>query len=275
MDYRQALRLSLLYPWVMNLTEAEVKAILVDDEPAVRSGLYEMVQQNFAWISLVGEAGSIPEAVRLIHQHKPDLIFLDIEMPGYSGLQLLEFFNAPEISFDIIFVTAYNEYAIQAFKVAAFDYLLKPVSLHDLTQTLERYQHTRHKLKIPDRMDLLKRSFLYAEAPSKLAVSSTSGIDFIDLNDVLFFEASGSYTRIVLTDARTITASKSLGEFENLLERTPGFFRPHRSFLINLQHVKKLNSKEGDLIQMKDNSEIPLSRYRKGEFELLMLKMKI
>ncbi|MCS6973028.1 MAG: response regulator [Cyclobacteriaceae bacterium] len=260
----------------MNSTElSDIKALIVDDEASVRKGLHEMLQKNFSWIITAGEASNIPEAVRLIHQHRPDLVFLDIEMPGYSGLQLLEFFDQKEITFDIIFVTAYNDYAIQAFKVSAFDYLLKPVSLHDLNQTLNRYRTSFQKQKISDRMELLKKSILNAEKPTRLAVSSVSGIDFIDLEQIVFFEASGSYTRIVLSSGDCVIASKPLGEFEQVLEHHTIFFRAHRSYLINLNQVQKFSTKEGEFILMKNQTEIPLSRYRKSEFDELMLKLRI
>lgn len=260
----------------MHSTEnIEIKALLVDDESVVRSGLREMLQQNFSWIVIAGEASNIPEAVKLVHQHKPDLIFLDIEMPGYSGLQLLEFFDERDLTFDIIFVTAYNDYAIQAFKVSAFDYLLKPVNLGDLTQTLHRYRHSLHRDKISDRMELLRKSYLSSEMPSRLAISSLSGIDFIDLDQVILFEASGSYTRIVIADGGTVIASKPLGEFENVLEHHTSFFRTHRSYIINLRYVNKFSTKEGDVIHMKDGTDVPLSRYRRNEFDELMMKLRV
>src|SRR6188472_2098647 len=111
----------------METPNRQIHVLLVDDEKVVRSALREILDKNFPFVTVVGEAASVPEAVREIQKHTPDLIFLDIEMPGYSGLQLLEFFNPQQITFDIVFVTAFNEYAIRAFKIAAFDYLLKPV----------------------------------------------------------------------------------------------------------------------------------------------------
>lgn len=252
-----------------------IKVLLVDDEKPVRGALRELLNRNFPSIIVIGEAGSVPEAVREIHQHNPDLIFLDIEMPGYSGLQLLEFFNPQQVTFDIIFVTAFNEYAIQAFKISAFDYLLKPVNTEDLKQTLERYELMQHKQKLIERIGLLKESFVNEKAPTQIAISSLQGMDFIQLTNIITLEASGNYTTIILANGDNIVSSKPLGEFEELLKNNTNFFRAHRSHIINLNHVRKLSSKEGDLIILNREIEVPLSRYRKKEFESAISNYKI
>jgi two-component system LytT family response regulator len=250
------------------------RVVIIDDEPPVRSVLREILQNKFPSIQVVSEAGNVPEAVREIHKQNPDLLFLDIEMPGYSGLQLPEFFNQNEINFDIIFVTAYSEFAIQAFKIAAFDYLLKPVNTEDLEQTLERYFQTKKKEKITERLSLLKQSYQPEALITQLAISSLHGIDFIDLKNIIAFEASGAYTVIVLTDGQLV-ASKPIGEFENILQYHRFFFRPHRSYLINLHFVKKLSTREGDMIIMNNNMQVPLSRYKKKEFDDIISSYKV
>lgn len=253
-----------------------IKVLLVDDEKPVRAALRELLNRNFPSIIVSGEAGSVPEAVREIHQHSPDLIFLDIEMPGYSGLQLLEFFNPQQVTFDIIFVTAYNEYAIQAFKISAFDYLLKPVNTEDLKQTLTRYTGMQTPQQhLQERLNLIKESYTDAKPPTQIAVSSLQGIDFIQLENVIVLEASGAYTTLVLSEGDNIVSSKSLGEFETLLKNNLNFFRAHRSFLINLNKVRKLSSKEGDVIMLSKEIEVPLSRYRKKDFEAAIARYKI
>lgn len=252
-----------------------IKVLLVDDEKPVRSALRELLNRNFPDIIVVGEAGSVPEAVREIHQHNPDLIFLDIEMPGYSGLQLLEFFNAQQVTFDIVFVTAFNEYAIQAFKISAFDYLLKPVNTDDLKETLARYTGAHKSQHLQERINLIKESYNDAKPPTQIAVSSLQGIDFIQLENIIVLEASGAYTTLVLSEGDSIVSSKPLGEFETLLKNNLNFFRAHRSFLINLNKVRKLSSKEGDVIMLAKEIEVPLSRYRKKDFEAAIARFKI
>ncbi|MCZ8022058.1 MAG: LytTR family DNA-binding domain-containing protein [Cyclobacteriaceae bacterium] len=259
-----------------SLTSFEtIRALLVDDEKAVRSALREILHQNFPAIQVVGEAASIPEAVREIHTHNPTLIFLDIEMPGYSGLQLVEFFNPQEINFDIIFVTAFNEYAIQAFKISAFDYLLKPVNTLDLEQTLSRYAGKVQKQKIVERVKLLKESYTHEKLPAQIAVSFAQGIDFVQLENIITLEASGTYTTIRLKEGSSIIASKPLGEFETLLQNHTSFFRAHRSYIINLKYVRKFSNKEGDVIILLNELEVPLSRYRKKEFESAIAEFRI
>jgi len=244
-----------------------IKALLIDDETGVRSALREMLVRHFPTVEIVGEAANIPEAVRAIHQHQPDLLFLDIEMPGYTGLQILEFFNSSEIKFDIIFVTAYNEYAIQAFKVSAFDYLLKPIHLPDLHNTLKRYSESHHQQKLEQRVALLQESLQQDDKLTRLAVSSANGIDLIQLEKIIYFEADGPYTTIHLHQKEQVVASKSIGDFEQLLEKNPQFFRAHRSYLVNLSFVNRISSKEGDIIHLVNGSQVPLSRYKKKDFE--------
>lgn len=252
-----------------------ITALIVDDEKAVRSALQEILKLHFPFVTIVGEAASIPEAVREIHKAHPKLVFLDIEMPGYSGLQLLDFFNPVEIDFDIVFVTAFNEYAIQAFKISAFDYLLKPVNTEDLKKTLERYVGKQHKKQLMERVKLLKDSLTTEKAPTQIAITSLQGIDFIQLQNIVALEASGTYTTLILAEGDTIVSSKPLGEFEELLKRNTNFFRAHRSHLINLIHVRKLSSKEGDMILLSNGIEVPLSRYRKKDFESAIAEFKI
>ncbi len=252
-----------------------ITVLIVDDEKAVRSALQEILKLNFPFVTIVGEAASIPEAVREIHALHPQLVFLDIEMPGYSGLQLLDFFNPAEIDFDIVFVTAFNEYAIQAFKISAFDYLLKPVNTEDLKKTLERYLGKQHRQQLIERIKLLKDSLTNEKFPTQIAVSSLQGIDFIHLQNIIALEASGTYTTLILAEGDAIVSSKPLGEFEELLKRNTNFFRVHRSHLINLHHVKKLSSKEGDNILLSKGIEVPLSRYRKKEFDQAIASFKI
>lgn len=244
----------------------KIRVLLVDDEKPVRMALREIIQRNFDFIEIVGEAANIPEAVREVHAQKPDILFLDIDMPGYTGLQILEFFNPHEVTFDIIFVTAYNEYALQAFKTSAFDYLLKPVNPEELKQTLQRYQSKQRHNLLAERVQLLRKSY-DGETPTQLAISSLQGIEFITMDDIVFLEASGTYTTIVLSDKTQVVSSKPLGEFEELLSKKANFFRAHRSFIVNLRYVKKLSNKDGDIIIMSSGAEIPLSRYRKKDFD--------
>ena len=246
-----------------------IRTLLVDDEASVRSVLGSLLG-SFPEVEVVGEAANVPEAVKQIQVHQPELVFLDIEMPGYTGLQLLDFFPPESITFGIIFVTAYNEYAIQAFKLSAFDYLLKPVNKAELGETLARYLASHRRQSVVERTALLKDTYGKDTLPARIAVSSHTGIDFVDLEQLVMLEASGAYTNLHLVGGRCLVTSKPLGEFEQLLQQKPGFFRCHRSYLISLHHVVRLDTTEGDMIVMNNNVRIPLSRYRKKEFEELI-----
>lgn len=252
----------------------KITAIIVDDESAARVLLKQMLS-SFDFVEVLGEASNIPEAVRIIHQTKPDIVFLDIEMPGYTGIQLLEFFNPQDVKFDIIFVTAYNEYAIQAFKISAFDYLLKPVNPADLKDCLNRFVDSRTTHQLIERATLLKGVYLNEDLPKKIAVTSLQGIDFIDLQNLVNLEAAGTYTNLFLCNGGKIVSSKPLGDFEELLGKHSNFFRSHRSHIINLNHVRKLSSKEGDVIIMDTDQEVPISRYRKRDFDRAISDFRI
>lgn len=253
---------------------AKITAIVVDDEKSARSVLIQTIEET-QLLKIVGEASSVPEAVKLINRLKPELVFLDIEMPGYSGLQLLEFFNENEITFDIIFVTAYNEYAINAFKLSAFDYLLKPVDEDEVEATLNRYVSQRGKSRTTEQAALLKEAYTKDKTLSRIAVASTYGVDFIEVDQIVYLEAKNNYTEIYRADGSKITASKTLSDFESLLMPSGFFFRTHRTYLINLREVSRLNAKDGLYIELKSGAEIPLSRYRRKDFEDLFEKFKV
>lgn len=255
-----------------NLTSYSV--IVVDDEPPVR-GLLRDLLRLLPGPEVVGEAGNVQEAVRLIHRVKPQVVFLDIEMPGYTGLQLLDFFNEEEIDFEIIFVTAYDEYAIQAFKLAAFDYLLKPVDEDLLAATLERYQAKQQAPATNDRIQLLKGAYSNPVTVEKIAISATYGVEFLVVEEIAYLEAQSNYTRVVKKDGHDVVASKPLSQFESLLMPRGNFFRAHRSFLINLHEVKKLNLKDGVTIELESGTDVPLSRLKRKEFEAWYQTMKI
>jgi len=246
-------------------TSDVIDVLIVDDEPDVRTVLKSALI-NFDFINIVGEADNVPEAVRKIHKLQPKLIFLDIEMPDYSGLQLVEFFNPDEIQFEIIFVTAYDEYALEAFRVSAFDYLLKPINQTQLNTSLKSFRKKKTDHKLIERVQQFKNTY-ESEAPiDKLAISTSEGIEFIKLDEIILMEASNVYTTIFNISGKKVVASKPIGEFESMLQNNPTFYRPHRSFLINLQHIHKLDTTEGDIIYMNKDFQVPLSRYKKKEF---------
>lgn len=250
-------------------TATKLKAIIVDDEKTARIHL-SCALKAIPLVELVGEATNVPDAVKLIHKEKPNVVFLDIEMPGYSGLQLLDFFNKDEITFTIIFVTAYNEYAIQAFKMSAFDYLLKPVEDEILEQTIERYTNQEIKSKTSSQIALLKNIFKEERPINKVAISSVYGVEFVNVDDIISFEAKGNYTEVIDSDQNTILTSKPLTDFESMLEPFNLFFRTHRSAIVNIKAVNRLNTKDGLYLELTNGSCFPLSRNRKKAFDKMI-----
>ena len=252
----------------MYYENSKIKSIIVDDESAVRTVLNNSLKK-IEEIELVGQASNIQEAVKLIHKFQPSLVFLDIEMPGFSGLQLIDFFNEEEVTFDIVFVTAYNEYAIEAFKISAFDYLLKPVDDELLLDTIKRFKNKRGNQRLPERMKSLNQLY-EGDVLNRIAIPSLQGIDFIKVEDILYLEAAGNYTNVVNTSSQKIVASKALKHFDEILKSNSKFFRPHRSFIVNIDRIKKLSTYQGDILIMENEDEIPVSRYKKKEFQALL-----
>jgi two-component system LytT family response regulator len=242
----------------------EIKAIIIDDELHARTLLSKILNMSFPEIKIVGEGENLPKAVELIYSLKPDLVFFDIEMPNYSGLQINDFITADR-NFDIIFVTAYNQFAVNAIKISAFDYLLKPIQIDELTATIKRYKE-KYKLSteniISKKLEVLSQN-LKPNNPKKLIIQTHQGIHYFELDNIVYLEASGMYTIIHSKDGQFV-ASKPLKEFEEIL--SSNYFRIHRSYIVNCDFITKYSNKEGGAITLSNGSSLPLSRNRKDDF---------
>ena len=223
------------------------KAIIIDDEEMARALLQGMVAEYCDNVETVELCKDLPTGVKAIRKHKPDIVFLDIEMPGHSGLELLDFFDENEINFSIIFVTAYNKYAIQAFKLSAIDYLLKPIEVEDLRTAIKLVE--KNKAANLENFKILKENLNSTNSKKKIAFNSLNSFSFVELSDILFFQGDGSYTKVFLKEGKTITISKGLKNFETLLAESPEFYRCHKSFLVNLNHITDyIKTNSGHLI---------------------------
>jgi two-component system, LytTR family, response regulator len=232
--------------------EGQIKAIIVDDEVNARLVLKGMLEELYPEVVIAAEAKNIPEAVKAIHKHEPNLVFLDIEMPGHSGLEILEFFDRDNIKFKIIFVTAYSEYAINAFELSAIDYLLKPVRKEHLQRAISRLEPN-----VTHNYNTLFNN-LYEPNNKKIVLKTGDGMLFINLDEIIYLKADGSYTNFYLTDGQVILVSKKLIEYERL-EQIGRFMRIHRSHIINLNHIKKILKADGGFIVMSNNEELSIS----------------
>lgn len=228
-----------------------MKVLIVDDEVNARAALHGMITANFSDIQIVGEVSSVPEAVKAIHQNDPDVVLLDIEMPGYLGIDLLDFFDEKAIRFKIIFVTAYNDYALKAFDLAAVDYLLKPTRMEQLKRAFDRVSLPENDAKS---YQVLKEN-LQGRSISKIALQTAEGLQICQLSDIRYFKADGAYTHIHFVSGQRITVSRSLQEY-NALEETGKYFRINRSYIINVEHIVKISKKDGGFVQMDNGDEI-------------------
>ena len=236
-----------------------MKAIIVDDELNARLSLRGILEENFPDIAIVAEAKDVPSAVKTIHEHKPDLVFLDISMPGYSGLELLKFFDQSQITFKIIFVTAFSEYAINAFELSAVGYILKPVRVDALEKALHKVMENSNDL------EKLKTLQTNMENPldKKVALNTGDGITFLELHDILYLKADGSYTHFYTTNKHRITIAKKISDFERL-EAMGNFLRIHRSHIINLARIQKILKQDGGSVIMENGESLSISAERKA-----------
>lgn len=240
----------------------KIKAILVDDEESARDVLQNLLERFCPDIELLAKCENIPEAVQEIKKYQPDLVFLDIEMPQYSGFEIVKFFS--EINFQIVFVTAYDQYAIKAFEVSAVDYLLKPIDIARLKLSIDRVRQQQNILQQAERLTLLNTILEQREIKS-IVISDKGQQHVINIKNIIAVEAQESYC-FIHTPQKKITASKNLKHFETLLERMPQFIRVHKSWLINKEHLLNY-SKSEFTIQLSGNIIAKLSKYKKIEFE--------
>lgn len=242
----------------------KIRTVIIDDEPRARKMMRSLISEFFQEVNIVGEAASADEGKMVIERTSPDLILLDVEMPKGDGFSLIDSFE--DLDFDVVFTTAYNDYAINAIKHSALDYLLKPVSIDDLKNMFDRYKEKRNKLRsktaeaffIPEISGNDKQS-------QKLALPTSKGFKIIKLKDMVYGEASRQYSVFHLTSGEEICISRSLKYFENLLLEY-GFMRVHGSSIINLDHIEEYfrgqQGKAGHVL-MSNGQQISVSRNKR------------
>ncbi|MES2003624.1 MAG: LytTR family DNA-binding domain-containing protein [Bacteroidota bacterium] len=239
----------------------QIRAIIVDDEPNARMALRGVLEENFSQVEILCDCKNVPEAVKAINKHKPDLIFLDIAMPGYSGFELLDFFDEQNIGFKIIFVTAYSEHSLRAFETSAVDYILKPVRLEHIARALKKVSFDEQANELRQ-YKVLKDNFS-TQGEKKIVLQTAETIYVVKMEDIIYMQAEGSYTRFYTTSHGVLTITKKLIDFE-YLEGSGPFFRTHRSFIVNLNHIKKVDKKEFLLI-MNNDAEVYLAQDKKNQ----------
>lgn len=234
--------------------EPKITAIIIEDEIRAQiylKGVLEKVASNIEVLTICDD---LPSGVVAIRKLKPDLVFLDIEMPKYNGLEITNFFTPNEINFSIIFTTAYNQYAISAFKISAIDYLLKPIDPEELKETLQRFDLRRKT----EASQLIKAKELLKD---EVKIAIPDGNNFLMLlpSEISYLKADSNYTQVVLTNEKKILTSRLLRNFEESLKDIPYFFRCHKSYVVNLKEMISYQKSDGGTILLKNKMEIPVS----------------
>lgn len=241
-----------------------IQAVIIDDEKKCISLLEKMLQQHLPDVYVIASTTQPEEGIKLIRQHEPDLVFIDIEMPRKNGFEVLE--ATKDISYEIIFTTAYNQYAIKAFRFSAFDYLLKPIDATELTNAVQRFKTKHVSLSKQQQIDLLFNNLRNLTQPyNKISVATNQGVIFINIADILFCEATGSYTTLFLKNKEKLVTSKTLKDFEELLTDHQ-FFRIHHSYLIHINEISRYIKGDGGTVLMSNGAELPVSKRKKEEF---------
>ncbi len=232
-----------------------MNAIIIEDEKRAQIALQLLLEEYCPQINIVATCDNLPEGIKSIRKHQPKVIFLDIEMPGHSGLELLDFFNEDEINFSIIFTTAYNEYALQAFKLSAVDYLLKPINPSLLESAVNRLEKNLQK---QENYQVLKNN-LNSDSLTKISIPTGNNLIFIEIAKIDYIKGNGSYSEFFCENKIKYLASKNLKNFENILCEIPTFFRVHKSYIVNLSKVVSYTKTDGGRITLKNGIDLPIS----------------
>ncbi len=246
-----------------------LRIVLVDDEKRIRTSLRHLIGMYFPSATVVSEAGDVETGFAEIRKHQPDVVLMDIQMPGGTGFDLVK--KLTPINFKLIFVSAFDKYAIQAFKFSAIDYLLKPVDPEELVKALQKATDLINEKDFSLKLETLMSNMNpVSHEPKRILLKTQEAVHLVNLQDIIRCEADRNYTLFKLTDNRTILVSGSLIEYDDMLADS-GFFRAHHSHLINLQFISKIDKHNFQII-MKDNSVIPLATRKKDLLIQLLVK---
>lgn len=247
-----------------------IRAILIDDEQSGLNTLQKLLQEYCPQVKVLAACDNASSALEKINQLDPQLVFLDISMPDKNGFELLS--ELKDKTFEIIFVTAHQDYMLQAFRYSAVDYLMKPVDEDKLIDAVQRAEARINAHESSSGISTLLHNLVHSQLPRerKLCIPSQKGFQVVDLKEILFCEASGNYTNIYFTDKRPICSAKPIHEYEEILSDA-SFVRIHKSYLVNLMHIQEYIRGEGGSVLLTNGKEIEVAR-RKKEYFLSRMK---
>lgn len=240
-------------------TDKKIRTIIIDDEERARETIKDMLQMYCTDVELIGEGANVLSGLEIIKKEKPDLVFLDIKMPDGTGFDLLN--RIDEKRFALIFLTAFDEYAVQAFKFSAVDYLLKPLDPDELTDAIDRVKENLETEQ--NRLGSLLENLNEIKKESKKIVLKTAeSIFLVSIQDIVRCEATGNYTKFYLVNQKPVLVSRTLKEYDELLKDYK-FFRVHQSHLVNLEHIVRIDKADGGTLILSDNQNCPISTRKK------------
>ena len=245
-----------------------IRTIIIDDEPWAIDVLTMMLKKKCSHdVQVIATSNSPAMGKSLIEEHKPDLVFMDIEMPGMTGIDIVRSFSNP--SFRVVFITAYDAYAVEAFRLSAVDYLLKPIEADDIVRVVEKIKKdiSKNENLLSSRLEILEKIFMQNSiaSESKIGIAMVDKIIFVEISSILYCQADGPYTHIYLVDGKKIVASKTLSEFELQLT-AHHFFRIHHSILINLKKIKEFKRLDGGYVVMDNDEKLEVSHRKRKDF---------
>ena len=239
-----------------------LRTIIIDDEPHVRKTLARMVEEECSNVKLLKSADGVKSGLKAIDEQNPDLVLLDIKMDDGTGFDLLK--KAEPINFKVIFITAFDQYAIQAFKFSAIDYLLKPVDPEDLVQAVNRAEQMVQQ-DFSTQLKVLDENLKNPDVKGKKIILRTSEtVHLVKVTDISYCESDLSYTQFYLTDGQKILVSRTLREFEDMLKEV-GFFRVHKSFLVNLFAISRFEKADGGYLVMENKDRVPVASRKRNQ----------
>lgn len=245
-----------------------MKAILVDDEVHCTESLDILLRSYCPGVEVIGKFNRPEEALEVLNETELDVLFLDIEMPVYNGFDLLNRIKSK--AFDVVFTTAYDQFAVKAFRYSAFDYLLKPIDADELRECVSKLSEKKRQNNLDNQLTMLRNMLSWGQQTSqKMALPTTQGLEYVDISKIVRCESDSNYTRIYQNDTAPTLICRTLKEVEELLEGA-NFARIHHSHLINLDHLRRYVRSDGGYVVMSDGSEITVSRSRKDVLNNMM-----